>query len=125
MPAPARPAPPRHPPADTARTDLPSRPPRPPAAPPSQPDPAAHQLRSWAWTLEPLATTSHVNRGTHPASSVNRADLAHPRPPRPSRRPARAEDQPALAMEVGVPHLLAAALRLARTCLTSPNHPND
>jgi hypothetical protein len=46
-------------------------------------------------------------------------DLAHSGPPGPARPPARAEDQPALAMEGGVPDLLAAAVRPTRTRLTS------
>src|SRR5690348_17070808 len=56
-------------------------------------------------------------RAGHAALPV--AEPARPaRPPRP--RP-RAEDQPDLALEGGVPGLLAAAVRLARTRLTS--HP--
>ena len=46
-----------------------------------------------------------------PARLARHARAAHP------------EDQPGLAMEGRVPHLLAAALRPARTRLTSTNHP--
>ena len=51
-------------------------------------------------------------------------DLAHPRPPRPPRPRTRPENQPRLALEGSVPHLLAAALLPARTRLTSPDHPS-
>ena len=51
--------------------------------------------------------------------------LAHPRPPGPPRPRARPEDQPGLALEGRVPHLLAAALRPASTRLTSTNQPSD
>ena len=44
--------------------------------------------------------------------------LAHPRPAGPARPRAHPEDQPGLALERRVPHLLAAALRPARTRLT-------
>ena len=50
-------------------------------------------------------------------------DLAHPRPARPPRPPARPQDQPRLAVEGDIPHLLAAAMRPARTRLTSTDHP--
>src|SRR5450755_2444665 len=66
-------------------------------------------------------------RGT-PGSRPGHAplpDLAHPRPPRPSRPPADPEDQPGLAVEGGVPDLLAAALHPASTRLTSTDHPSD
>ena len=46
-----------------------------------------------------------------PARLARHARAAHP------------EDQPGLALEGGVPHLLAAALRPASTRLTSTNHP--
>ena len=45
-----------------------------------------------------------------------------PRPARPARTRAHPQDQPQLALEGGVPHLLAAAVRPARTRLTSTNH---
>ena len=48
-----------------------------------------------------------------PARLARHARAAHP------------EDQPGLALEGRVPHLLAAALRPARTRLTSTNHPSD
>ena len=45
----------------------------------------------------------------------------------PARRPARPrahpQDQPGLALAGRIPHLLAAALRAASTCMTSTNHP--
>ena len=50
--------------------------------------------------------------GTSPPAST------HPRPP------ANPEDQPRLALEGLVPHLLAAALRPARTRLTSTTSPS-
>jgi hypothetical protein len=53
-----------------------------------------------------------------------RPDLAHPRPPRASRPPAPPENQPRLALDGGLPHLLAAALRPAGTGLTSINRPS-
>jgi hypothetical protein len=49
--------------------------------------------------------------------------LNHPRPARPARPRARPEDQPGLALERRVPHLLAAAMRPASTRMTSTNHP--
>ena len=49
--------------------------------------------------------------------------LAHPRPARPPRPAAHPEDQPRLAMDGRLPHLLAAPKRPARTRLTSTNHP--
>jgi hypothetical protein len=52
-------------------------------------------------------------------------DLAHPRPPRQPRPPADPEDQPGLALEGGIPRLLAAALRPASTRLTSADHPGN
>ncbi len=48
-----------------------------------------------------------------PARLARHARAAHP------------EDQPRLALEGRVPHLLAAALRPASTRLTSTNHPSD
>ena len=45
--------------------------------------------------------------------------LAHPRPPGPARPRAHPQDQPGLALERRVPHLLAAAVRPASTRLTS------
>ena len=51
-------------------------------------------------------------------------DLANPRPPRLPRPAADPEDQPRLAMEGGVPRLLAAALRPASTRLTRTNSTN-
>src|ERR1019366_4122313 len=45
--------------------------------------------------------------------------LEHTRPHRPPRPPADPEDQPRLALEGGVPDLLAAAVRDARARLTS------
>jgi hypothetical protein len=50
--------------------------------------------------------------------------LAHPRPARPPRPRARPEDQPGLALERRVPHLLAAALRPVSTRLISTNQPS-
>src|SRR6266571_2335838 len=50
-------------------------------------------------------------------------DLAHPRPPRPPRPAACLEDQPGLAVEGSVPHLLAAPANPARTHLTSTISP--
>ena len=50
--------------------------------------------------------------------------LAPPRPARPPRPPADPRHQPRLAMGGRVPHLLAPALRPARTRLTSTNHPH-
>jgi hypothetical protein len=50
--------------------------------------------------------------------------LAHTRPPRASRPAADPENQPGLAVEGGLPDLLAAALRTASTRLTSTNHPS-
>ena len=52
-------------------------------------------------------------------------DLAHPRPPRPPRPRAHPQDQPGLALEGSVPHLLAAALRPASTRLTSTSNPHE
>jgi len=49
--------------------------------------------------------------------------LAHPRPARPPRPRAHPQDQPRLALEGRVPHLLAAAVRAARTRMTSTNRP--
>jgi Transposase DDE domain group 1 len=51
-------------------------------------------------------------------------DLAPPRPPGPSRPPAHPQDQPRLALEGGLPHLLAAAVRPACTRLTTTNRPS-
>ncbi len=51
-------------------------------------------------------------------------DLAHPRPPRRPRPAADPEDQPRLALEGGIPRLLAAALRPASTRLTRTNSTN-
>jgi hypothetical protein len=51
--------------------------------------------------------------------------LAHPRPARPARPRARPEDQPGLALEGRIPHLLAAALRPASTHMTSTISPSD
>ena len=51
--------------------------------------------------------------------------LAHSRPPGAARPRAHPQDQPGLALEGGVPHLLAAAVRLAGTHLTSTNHLSD
>jgi hypothetical protein len=51
--------------------------------------------------------------------------LAHSRPPGPARPRAHPEDQPGLALEGRVPRLLAAALRPARTRLTSTISPGD
>ena len=51
--------------------------------------------------------------------------LAHPRPARPPRPRACPEDQPGLALERRVPHLLATALRPASTSLTSTTSPSD
>jgi len=49
--------------------------------------------------------------------------LAHPRPPGPARPRTDPEDQPGLALEGRIPHLLAAALHPAGTRMTSTNHP--
>jgi hypothetical protein len=46
-----------------------------------------------------------------------------PRPPRTPRPPADTQDQPRLALEPSLPDLLAVALCLARTRLTSNNYP--
>jgi hypothetical protein len=51
-------------------------------------------------------------------------DLAHPRPPRRPHPPADPENQPRLAMEGGIPHLLAAAQHPASTRLTRTNSTN-
>jgi hypothetical protein len=61
--------------------------------------------------------------GLHSSEKLPAAEPARPAsPPRP--RP-RAEDQPDLALERGVPGLLAAAVRPARTRLTSHPCPYD
>jgi hypothetical protein len=52
----------------------------------------------------------------------NLAPAGPPGPPRPEAEP---EDQPGLAMERRVHHLLEPVLRPARTRLTSANHPDD
>src|SRR5260370_35357983 len=49
--------------------------------------------------------------------------VAHSRPARPPCPPPDPENQPGLAVEERVPHLLAAHLRPARARLTSTSHP--
>jgi hypothetical protein len=60
-----------------------------------------------------------------PTRNAPLPDLAHPRPAGPPRPRTRPDDQPGLALEGRVPHLLAAALRPASTRLTSTISPSD
>ena len=77
------------------------------------------------WPPGPVSSAAATRTSTTPTRTRCALDLAHPRPARPSRPPAEPENQPGLALETGVPHLLAAALRPARARLTSTDHPSD
>jgi hypothetical protein len=87
-----------------------------------------HPLGAWcASTRECLAML--LRPGNAGSNTFTRhaplPDLAHPRPPRPPRPAADPRHQPRLALERGIPYLLAAALRPASTILTSTNQPSD
>ena len=77
-----------------------------------------------AWTRLPGLCDDDELRDAEPRYAPL-PGLAPARPPRPPRPAADPGDQPRLAMGRRVPRLLAAARRLARTRLTSTNHPHD
>jgi pimeloyl-ACP methyl ester carboxylesterase len=72
---------------------------------------------------ELIATHAHLTVGPPPSRTrcVLLPAVAPARPASPPRPPARPQAQPDLALEGGIPDLLAAAVRSARTLLTS--HP--
>ena len=68
---------------------------------------------------ELIATHSHVTACPPPSRTPRDPAMAPARPASPPRPPARPQAQPDLALEGGIPDLLAAAIRPAGTRLTS------
>jgi hypothetical protein len=75
-----------------------------------------------AWTRLPGHYDDELREPTRYAPLPGLAPARPPRPPRPEADP---RHQPRLATGRRLPHLLAAALRPARTSLTSTDHPSD